>query len=118
MSEADKAHGIEALKKAIDFAASVHQGVELALQDGKVGLEDAGLLAQPVMSLFPLLQSLDQLPKDLADLDEEEKQEVRAYVEQVYDIQDDKVEMFVTRSLKVALDLGDLVHDAVAGDAA
>jgi hypothetical protein len=117
MSESEKKHGIEAMKKVVDFAAQTHKAGELSMADGKIDLTDVPNLLPPGMALVQLLAVVGQLPKEFGDLDEQEKAEIAEYAKVTYNIADDKLELIIQRGLKIAIELGDLVEDAVTGDA-
>lgn len=117
MSESEKKYGIESLKKAVDFGASLHIAYQMAEQDGKIDIQDAPLLFPPALALVQVLGVAGSLPKEFGDLDEDEKAALFKHVEDNYNVADDKIELFVKRCLKIAVELGDLVEDFVSGDA-
>lgn len=118
MSESEKAHGIEALKKAVDVLASGAEAFDGAFADGKIGLEDVGGFVGVLVSAGALIPEVANIPKEFADLDEEEKAELNAHAVAALDLSDEKAEVVVERIFKIVVELGDLVHDLVSDDAA
>jgi hypothetical protein len=116
MSESEKKHDIEALKKVIDFSAAISQGLEKALADGKIGFADAPLLTAPGVALFALLPVISSVVSEFKDLDEEEKKDLIAYAEAHFDLANDQAERLAERSFAIALALGDLLEDALSRD--
>lgn len=114
--ESEKKYGIDSLKRVVDFGASTHEAADLAKADGEIDISDIGYAVEPGMALVKLIAVIGQVPKQFADLDEAEKAELIQYAKDEYDVSDDKVEALVERCFRVAIELGDLIEDAISGD--
>lgn len=94
--------GTKNLRELIDLTMTcVEIGVE-SLKDGKVGFEDLSQLMKLVPVVVPAFSDLDQLPKELADLQPEELQELVAHVMAKLAVEDAKARLIVEKSLKTA----------------
>jgi hypothetical protein len=110
--------GTENLKKVLLFAIKLSEKVDEITQDG--------FQWQDAVSLFPNLVDaigVVKLAKDayveFLDLDEDEKNDVLAYVKAEFDIADDKLEAVVESALLVVVNVADLisvVKDALKKD--
>lgn len=115
--ESEKKYGIETLKAAVDLGANIRIGFKNAMADGKFDPADTLQFAMPTVDLVKLLTKYKAVGQEFGDLDEEEKAQLAGYAKEKYKVEDGKEELFVNRCLKIAVELGDLIEDAVTGDA-
>lgn len=116
--ESAKKYGIESLKAVVDFGASVRISIKKSLEDGKFDGADVVNFGAPTVELVKLITKLKDVAAEFGDLDEEEKVALATHVREKYQVDAGKEELYVNRALKLAVELGDLVEDAVTGDAA
>ena len=82
-------YGIEETKQALSFLFSVHSMVESAkANDGKIDLKDAPLIVDPLMKVIPALDKINEVGREIKDLDETEKAELFTFVKAGFNMQD------------------------------
>lgn len=72
---------IDQTAEVIVFIGSALQAIDGALADGKIGLEDLSQLMLLVPTIGPALDGLDQVPKELGELDDEDLGKLEAKVD-------------------------------------
>lgn len=90
-------------KEVLAFAFSLHMAIDKANEDGKIDIQDVGLLIEPVTKLIPAVQDIKLCKEELANATPEEKAELHAWVAATYDIADDKLEAKVEEGVNVVV---------------
>lgn len=116
MSESEKKHGIESLKKGVDFLVALDVAREKAFADGKISLSDAGLAVDPAFKLLAFAPSAGQAVPELGELDESEKAELIEYAKATHSLSDKKAEKVIERVFGAVVHLFDTVEDVASGD--
>lgn len=86
--------GIKDLKEAVYFGLKVGE----AASDG-FSYDDFGVLT----SLPAAISGISNVPDELADLDEEEAEELKQFVQDSFDIPDDRLEEMVEKAVYAAI---------------
>lgn len=95
--------GTKELKDVLDLVLTTVEVGKLALADGKVGIEDMGLLLKLIPAVGPAIQGVNMVPAELADMDEAEAAEVVAHVMAKLTIDDAKARAVIAASLKTLI---------------
>lgn len=69
---APKATGVQNALEVVRFGVALAEAIEKAKADGKLGLEDLGLLFPMAPLVVPMIDGIGQVPKELGDLDQAE----------------------------------------------
>lgn len=100
--------GIEETADVVVAIASFANATSSALEDGKIGLTDLPLLLNVAMKLPAAFTGISQVPKELGELDAEEKNQLLVLVKEELDFEGD-IEEVVTRALIIIGDIKDLI---------
>lgn len=71
-SEAPKSFTIQNTLEVVQFGVALADAIDKAKADGKVDFKDVGLLFPVAPLVVPMIDGIDQVPKELGDLDEAE----------------------------------------------
>jgi len=71
--------GLKETKEVLDLGFALGGAVKQGLADGKLGLEDMGLLVALIPSLGPAFDGIGDVPAELKDLDSDEAKELLEY---------------------------------------
>lgn len=102
-------YGIKETKELVKFGISLGEAIDKSLPGG-IGLEDAMNFYNAVTTASDAFDNVKQVPKELGDLDQAERDELYAYVEAEFDIANDKLESVIEEALKTALQVYKLVE--------
>lgn len=102
--------GISNLKKAVKFGIDLGEQFAEALKDGKIVWTESFGFIDELLQVPALLKSGQDCTLELKDLDAEERAELYAYVQDEFDIDNEKVEAEVEAALKLAVDAVALVE--------
>lgn len=97
-----EAKGTKELKELVDLALT---GVEVGVKasaDGKVDVQDLGLLLTLVPTVGPAIDGIGEIPGELADLSTEEAAELVAHVMAKLAVDDAKAREVIEKALKAA----------------
>ncbi len=100
--------GIEETKDVVLAVTAFANAVSSALEDDKISLGDLPLLIGVATKLPSAISGISEVPKELNELDEAEKNELLVLVQEELDFQGD-VEEVVTKALIIISDIKDLV---------
>lgn len=107
---AGKKHGIDNLKAFLAFGLALGSSIEKSLaDDGKITVGDAGNLLAPLMKAPAAFAGASEAFKEVADLDDEERADLNAYVKANFDIADDRLEAVVEEAFQIALSASKIV---------
>ena len=95
------------LKEAVGFGLTLGETVEGVLNgiDGA----DAVKLMEVIQKAPAAVKGYENIIPQAADLDDEERAELKKFVEEDFDLDSDNIEIAVETALKVAIDLSKLV---------
>lgn len=99
--------GIEIVKKALGFAIGLSQSINSSLEDNKMTFFEAIGLIGKVFNVAEIVNNRAQLISELYDLDENEKKELMDWVRDNYDVEDDKIETTLEKTLELVMDIID-----------
>lgn len=97
--------GIKELKELLKFTIDFGEAIELAMADKKFEIAELSLLIAPLMQVGPAFEGMDKLGGEIKDLDEVEMAELKAYVAEELDLQNDNIEMIIEKALGLAVTL-------------
>jgi len=102
-------YNIEETKDVLKSLCGLGNAVAASLaDDGKITLSDYPKFIGPVISLPAAISGIQEVPKELADLTEQEKQELIDFVESELEV-GEKAEEVTVRLLKIASDIQDFI---------
>lgn len=95
-------YGIEETKDVAKFLCRTTNAVLNSLEDdGKITFTDFPKFAGVAMAIFPALSGISEVPKELADLTEDEFNELKELVKEELELDDD-VEAVIEKTLVIA----------------
>lgn len=102
-------YGVKETKEALDLGIALAKLVVDAKADGKIGVEDLGLLLNLVPSVGPAVDGMSQVAKEVGELDEQDAADLLAHAaaKLAMELNDEKLAVKVAASLKVVLALGE-----------
>lgn len=77
MSEEKK--GLKETKEVLDLGFAIGKMIQEGLKDGKLGMEDLGLLMGLIPHVGPAFDNISEVPAELKDIDAEEAKELLEY---------------------------------------
>lgn len=95
--------GIKETKEVVAFAVALGNGLGNALEDGDIDFADVVDFVGVIRTVGDAFEGLSELPGELSDLSEVEYQELKAYVEDEFDIPQDMVEGVVEQAFDIGL---------------
>lgn len=103
--------GVKETIEVLTFGFDFSEAVQLAkANDGKVDWKDAGLFfGLAVGSLPKAISGIQNVPKELSELSQEERDEIVMYFSDRFNLTQDKLEELIEKTLKLVLDLVDVV---------
>lgn len=101
--------GVKETKEMLTFVLKLGNALGNALEDDKVGITDISDFVSPLMSAGDAFANAIEIPKELADLDEQEKTELLDYVKTTFDIPEKNIELVVESAFDLLAKLYDLV---------
>jgi len=111
MRSKNKLHGIIQTKELLDFVFSLVTAIDKSLEDGKIDYSDIMNIIPVLMKSGLAFKDIDQVPKELGDLDKEEIEALKMFVEEKFDISNDKIEKVVKVAFDVIFALSQLLQD-------
>lgn len=101
-------YGIEETTDVVEFLTSAANAVMEALNDdGKITLKDYPKFFAPATKIFPALTGIGQVPKELNDLQPEEKAELIQLVKDNLSL-NDNAEAIVAKAFDIAFEIKEL----------
>jgi len=100
--------GTKELREVLDFALKTAETADKVLQDG-FQFTDLFAFISPLMKLPAALGNIDDVEKELENLDDEERAQLITWVRANYDIADDQAEEMVEHGVSVGVGLGKLM---------
>ncbi len=104
--------GIENLKNAVVAAINLAEKVEKNYSDdGKLSFAEAlGIGASSFGDILKVIRSGNQIKQEFLDLDSEEKAELIELVNSELDLENDKLELIIERSIDFLVGLEELIN--------
>jgi hypothetical protein len=112
--ESPNIYGIEETKDAVIFLTSLANAITESLADGGITLSDYPKFIKPVTKLFPAISGINQVPRELEDLKEDEKAELVELVKNELNV-NANVEEIVAQAIDIAFEikvLADLIQNS------
>jgi len=107
--EKKQMYGIEETKDVVKFLCKATNAVIESLKDdGKITIGDFPKFGGVAMSIFPAFSGINEVPKELAELSEDEVTELITLVKDELQL-DENVEEVISKALNVAAEIKDLV---------
>ncbi len=97
----------------MDAAIAIGVDIADALEDGKFGWADTVGLAKNIPDVIGAAKAAKELPDELRDLDEAEKQEILDHFSDRFDLPNDELEEQLERVFKVGVNLAREVVDII-----
>jgi len=103
--------GIENLKIAAEAAINFGMKIEKNLvDDGKISVAEAlGIGAGSFGDIVKVIKSGTQIKAEFIDLDDDEREELIDYIEEKFDLENDKVEKVIEKSIEMLVGLDSLI---------
>lgn len=92
-------------KELLVFLARLASGIKGALEDGQIGFSDLDELFAPIMASKAAFEGIDVVPKELADLNDEEAAELVSVIQTELDLGGIKAEEITEEGLALAIKL-------------
>ena len=102
--------GIQETKDVVAFALGLGSGISEAMKDGSVGLADLPVFLEVAAKLPSAISGISAVPTELSHLDEAEKAELFQFVQDNFDIENDKVEGAIIDGLGLVSGIYDYVQ--------
>lgn len=109
--EKNKLHSITQTKELLDFVFALVTGIDKAMSDGKFDYNDIITIIPAFMKAGLAIKGIDQVPKELGDLDKEEIEELKAFIHDKFDIANDKLEFVIKKAFDVIFIISQLLQD-------
>lgn len=99
--------GIDNLKKALHVGISLGMTAAQALEDKKISVAEAFQFLPGLMSIPEVVAVAPAIKQEIADLSAEERAELNAYVQETFDISNDKLEAVIEGAVRLVVALLD-----------
>lgn len=99
--------GIQYLMIALGVALDMAQGINNALQDGKISFLETLSIGGKAFPIAEVIRNRKALVDELRELDEAEKMQIQQFVKDKYNVPDDKVKQTVEKAIQLFVDLVD-----------
>jgi hypothetical protein len=100
-----KLHSTTQTKELLDAIFSTTDAVVRSLKDGKIGFEDVAYFIPVFPKIELAIRDGVEIPKELADLDKEEAEDLKNYIQEKFDIENDVLEKRIEDALGLVLSL-------------
>lgn len=97
--------GTKESEELIDWIFDLVDAVNASKADGKITLKDAPNFMKVAFNAPKAIGGINLVPKEFANLDEEELKRIHNKIKSRYDISDDKVEAYIENAILNALSL-------------
>lgn len=96
-------------KELLSLVFALAKTTEKALEDGKLGLDDASLFFGLLPAFGPAFDKISEIPTELGNLLAEDADELVAWVGEEFDLEDDNLEAIIEKSLGVIANVWEVV---------
>lgn len=97
--------GIESIKFVVSWGLSFVTDMSKALDDGKFKWHEALRFVDDFRKMPKLVENIHNIKDELNDLSSDERAELIFYVQQEFDIDNDKVEQAIEDGIEIALNI-------------
>ena len=97
--------GVNELKDVVVFVAKVGNVTEKVMEDGKVDMKDAYAASGLILPAISAARGAQDIPAEISDLDEAEKNELLAAFKVECDLKNDNIERYAELGVEAALKL-------------
>lgn len=98
--------GTQELEELVDFVFDISDSIKSSIEDdGKVSVGDAPKFLKPLLKSGKAIGGINAVPRELADLDDEEMRVIVSKVKDRFDITDDKLEGYIENIFYCTLQL-------------
>lgn len=105
--------GIEETVDVVDFGVSFANAIIASYEDGKLSLGDFQYAIKPIMKAPAAFNGISQVPAELADLDEVERDAIIQRVKENLEVSSEKAMRIVEKALTWAYATYDLVDEII-----
>jgi hypothetical protein len=98
-------HGIDETKEALKFVLGLGNALGTALEDKKFSMSDLPAFMGPMMAAPAAFSGISNVPKEMGDLDDQEKADLMQFAKDEFDLADDKLEGTVEEGLALAVQI-------------
>jgi len=109
--ENSKSYGTTQTKEMLDFVFTLVKSIDKAMQDGKFDYSDIITIIPAFMKIGAALKDVQDIPRELADLDKEEMNDLKKFVRDNFDISNDKVEKYIIIAFDIIFALSTVLQD-------
>lgn len=97
--------GFEETKQVLDAMIALGKAIERSLQDGTLNLIDIPNFIAFFTLILPAIESIDEVPFEFQVSNPEQIAELKQYLNDNLDLDDEQLEAFIEDAFKVALDI-------------
>ena len=98
--------GVENIKKAIGAVINIGENVEQARDDGEVSLGEAiSITVGAIPPMFNSVKNWNKIREEYNDLSNAERQEIKTWVQEEFDLEDDFVESKIEAAFDVVVSI-------------
>lgn len=107
----DTKFGVKETIEVLSFGFDLSEAIQVAkANDGKVDWKDAGSFIGLVVGSLPkAISGIQNVPSELSELSDEERFEIVTYFSDRFDLKQDKLEELIEKTLKLMLELTEVV---------
>lgn len=102
---------IEKIKLALTFAFSLQSTLSQVLRDGKVKWTEFMMFFPVLSQVDSVFGSIKEIKEELTDLDEKEKEALKQFVADRFDIENEQAEEKIEKSINLLIEIVDFVYD-------
>ena len=96
-------------KEALKFLLSFGNAVGASLADGRIGWADAFNFIGTLKTVQPAFAGASNIPAEIAAITEAQKEELKQFIKDEFDIPQDSLEPLIEKGLSVAVELTEIV---------
>lgn len=108
-----KKAGIDGIVTVMDTILDVGMDIAKAMDDKKLSLPETIALSKHIPGAIGAVKAAPDLPAELLDLDNEEREQIIAHFAEKFDLPNDEVEKRVERLFRVAVNLSVEIAEVV-----
>ena len=96
-------YGMKETKELLKFVIGLGMAIDKSLADKKFSFDDVTYFMVPLMQAGPAFANIKMLPAELKDMDAAEAAELKQFIEDEFDIENDKIEKIIEAAIGVGL---------------
>lgn len=108
--------GLKETKEVIIFTAKLGNAIGKSLADGKITFTDAANFIDPLMKLPAAFAGIENVPAELSDMNEADRQELIQVAKDEFDLDNDKAEILIEDTFELGTLLGQYVNKHFIGN--